>query len=289
MSRFAFRLALAGCLIVAAGAGSAAEPATAPLDEATLMPLEATVEVDGNGMLTHFELTSDAPKEIRAGMGTLVGPWRFEPGRDDAGNPVATKAGMRLVLRAEPDGERFRVTVDNVTFHRPHGEKVVTPTATVSYAKLTPPRWPRKVLADERAVVLVALRLAPDGKVAEAVVVQSALYDPKDTSAGSSHALQKFEQSTLATARHWDFQVEATGTPTLDDLTLVVPVRYGFRDEFASELGQWRRLARTARISIPWLQPGSGVDVGVADVGGNTPASVEQPVKLLTRVAGAKL
>lgn len=289
MSRFAFRLALAGWLVLAVGAASAAEPATAPLDEATLMPLEARVEVDGTGMLTHFELTSDAPKEIRAGMGTLVGPWRFEPNRDEAGNPVTKKAEMRLVLRAEPEGERFRVTVDNVTFRRPLGEKVVTPTATVSYGRLTPPRWPRKVLADERAVVLVALWLAPDGKVVEAVVVQSALYDPKDTSAGSSHALQKFEQSTLATARHWDFQVEATGAPTLEDLTLVVPVGYGLRDEDKSGLGQWRRLARTARAPIPWLQDDEA-GFGVADVGGgNTPASVEQPVRLLTRVAGAKL
>jgi len=288
-----FFLATALALLVGPVRAWAADPPA--LEVVAVMPLEADVEVDPTGLLTHFELRSDAPKDIRAGMGALVGSWRFEPPVDPDGKPDAVKARMRLVLRADAEGEQFRVSVDNVRFERPPiTERLFErPSARITFGELGRPRYPREAfLSGGTATVLVALRLSPDGTVADAVVVQSALYDAKDTSNRARQALRLFERSTLAAARKWQFQVEAIGEPTLADLTFVVPVHY-YRDakrEKVAELGQWRRIARTPRVPIPWLPVDAGrVEAGVADVGGSEPSPVAAPLRLLGKIAGKTL
>jgi hypothetical protein len=267
-----------------------AEEAGPVYDVVTLMPLEATVRVEADGRLAHFELTSTAPPEIRAGMGRLVGSWRFEPPTDAQGKPAAVDAKARLVLLAQPDGERFEVHVDRVTFSRKHdgGSFYDLPTARLSDFKLTPPRFPIGPLKQGLSgVVLVALRFAPDGQVADTAVVQTALFEPADTATRTSQALHAFEQATLAAARHWTAHVEARGVPTADDLTVVVPVHFGFRPDFELQLGQWRRVARTGAAAIPW-RSSERVAPGVADVGGSVPAPLEAPLRLIGDPAGAK-
>ena len=288
-----FFLATALALLVAPVRAWAADPPA--LEVVAVMPLEADIEVDPTGLLTHFELRSDAPKDIRAGMGALVGNWRFEPPVDPDGEPDAVKARMRLVLRADAEGEQFRVSVDNVRFeHPPSTEHLLErPSARITFGELERPRYPRWAYQHGgSATVLVAVRVAPDGTVADAAVVQSALYDAKDTSVRARRALGMFESSTLATALKWQFQVTPIGEPTLADLTLVVPVQY-YRDakrEKVAELGQWRRIARTPRVPIPWLPVDAGrVEPGVADVGGSEPSPVASPLRLLGKVAGKTL
>lgn len=257
----------------------------------TLMPLTGKVRVETDGRLGHFELTSPAPPEIRAGMGRLVGGWRFAPTVDAQGQPVAVEAGVRMVLVARPVGEQFEVHVDKVTFTRFFDGRVVLdlPTARLSDFRMQPPRFPAGPLRRGlSAIVVVAVRYALDGTVADAAVVQSALFEPRDKSTSTRQALRAFEQATLTAARKWMVTIEARGEPTADDLTVVTPVRYGYSPEFELELGQWRRVFRTAAAKVSWYS-GSQSAPGIADVGGTDPVPLQSPLRLLDDPAGAKL
>ena len=267
-----------------------AKDAAPDFEVVTLMPLTAKVRVEADGRLGQFELTSPAPPEIRAGMGRLVGPWRFVPTIDARGQPVAVEADARLVLVARPVGERFEVLVDNVTFSRRLEGPVVIdmPTARLSGFRMQPPRFPLGPLQKGlSALVVVAVRYAPDGTVADAVVVQSALYEPHDKSTSTRQALRAFAQATLAAARQWTVTVAARGEPGPNDLTVVTPVHFGFSPEFKLELGQWRRLVRTPAVKIPWYTDGQSAP-GIADVGGADPVPLQAPLRLLHDPAGAR-
>jgi hypothetical protein len=268
-----------------------AKEATPDFEVVTLMPLTAKVRVEADGRLGRFELTSPAPPEIRAGMGRLVGPWRFVPTIDASGQPVAVEADARLVLLARPVGDRFEVHVDNVTFSRRLDGPVVIdmPTARLSGFRMQPPRFPTGPLRQGlSALVVVAVRYASDGTVADAVVVQGALYEPRDKSTSTRQALRAFAQATLTAARHWTVTVDAHGVPTASDLTVVTPVHFGYSPEFKLELGQWRRLVRTPAVKVPWYADGQSAP-GIADVSGADPVPLQAPLRLLHDPAGAKL
>jgi hypothetical protein len=243
----------------------------------TLLPVEADITV-ADGRLAHLELTSDAPADIRAGMGQIVSGWVFAP------TPAPVEASMRLVLRADRDGENYRVGVDNVTFHarKQAAVEIRNQAVTITPVALTSPRYPKGVESSgTSATVMLALRLGRDGAIEQVQVIQGALYEPVDNATRTRRALHLFEQAALANARKWKFAVEVHGEPDADDLTVVVPVRFAqSANENGLELGQWRRLARSARRAIAWSTDDPYArPLGVADMSGAGNAGA--PVRLL--------
>jgi len=290
---------LALCIAFAAPATqareeAAAEASTEPALETVLaLHVDGELDVDAAGAVAAFRIPTPMPAAVRASLERYIAGWRFEPIIE--GEALAsTTVAMQVALAAREDAGNFRVTIENVRLWAKDAANpgsYVNQVATIAPVSLKPPSYPSSLIdygLDGK--VLVGLLLAPDGSVASASIVQSALYDARGKPENLRKALLMFEKSALAGARRWRFDVVATGVPTPADLTVFVPVQYLWDARRQPSGDKWRTLVRTARTPPAWLPATDDrARLGVADVGGGGVVPAAPRMRLAVDPAGTTL
>ena len=136
---------------------------------------------------------------------------------------------------------------------------------------MRPPVYPPEMMqAGVEGIVLLSLRLHPDGSVAEAFASQSSLLNVKGRPEILDRGRIMLERNASTAARRWKFTVLAEDAATLapGDLTVRVPVEYrlGVMTEGGSLAGQWRHEFRGPNRPAPWLPPEDATRVRVSDL-----------------------
>jgi hypothetical protein len=161
------------------------------------------------------------------------------------------------------------------------------PVPDIRKAKTRPPVYPRGLAsAGMEGMVLVVLRLRPDGRVADAVASQSTLFNVKGRPEVLDKARTMLEQVSLAAARSWTFEVDAADPGSLSPraLSVRVPVEFAMPDTQAERreaMGVWRWEFRGPRQYAPWLR--TVVEeriVGVSDLAGGEFLAGSSPFQL---------
>ena len=275
-------------LWVVAGLALAAEGGGEPQVEAGML-VSGRIVVGPDGKPSEYQLKDPdrLPAGVRRFLDLHIPRWQFEPPMLE-GRAVALDNLMDIHLRAVPEGEGMRLELGSVSF-RPAARDTEY---ELRRHRLIPPEYPRAALAagdGGGAVVYVALRIGPDGKVVEAVDEQVNLHFIPD--AGSEGKWRDlFARNALRAARAWTFQPPTRGELAgLPYWRLRVPVHYipsalpGAGDQY----GKWQ-----AYVVGPWRQ----VDwFGEADVrqpleslAGNTLHVADAPgqLKLVAQAGG---
>lgn len=275
---------------------SANEPApAAKADQAVqsvlTMKVDSLIRLDAAGALLEFRTETPMPDALRANLDKVVMRWRFKPTlADGVARPVTTR--MRITLIATQDGKNYRVNVDNVIFPG-DAENAAAPAGTrdqVSRLKLVKPDYPLGLMKQGiSGTVLLGLRVGADGRVAEAVAVQSSLRDVKGRPNVLAEAIAQFEKSALTSARRWTFSVPASlANGPVRELTVNVPINYNADTPFDEKPGLWRTEVRTSRRQMSWL--GDETDLqrtGVSDAYAGETLPVASAVQLESNVIGA--
>lgn len=240
------------------------------------MPVEGEIGVDPQGKVFDLNIESILTPEVKRVVDSAVRRWTFEPVMKD-GVGVHAKARMFMTLVAAPVDGGYQLRIERVHFA---GER---PSVTMS-----PPRYPRDAArAGIGADQLVAIRVGADGKVREAVVVQTSLPAVRGNEKVLGPWRRMFEQATLAAARQWTFR--ASDAERTDDVTLIVPVGYCPPGPSGCIIDDgWRPRSAGPLQPIPWLAQGeqqfdaTGLRQGEAMALGNT-------LMLKTQVVGTTL
>lgn len=261
--------------------------------------VDGDLTIDPQGRVTDYQVRTMLEPKLQQLLAKAVPGWRFQP-IQQGGKPIVAKSPMRITLAAAEVQGGYEVRVDNVVF-RPNtkdewttdlalrrqaleqgvagpsspadGAPGATQPVLVSAEKLTPPGYPTGLVrAGVEGVVLLNLRLDPDGSVAEVFASQSSLLNVKGRPELLDRARIMLEKNAATTAKNWRFKVEAAQPSrlTASDLTVRVPVEYTLSSPRSGEAwltGKWRNEFRGPSFPVPWLL---GVEdaqvVGVSDL-----------------------
>jgi len=283
-------LAFAVAAMPAFARAPAAPPA--PLETVMSLQLQGEVDIDAAGNVVAFRFDAPPPESVRPAIERTIRGWHFVP-RVDGAVVQAQTIRMQLALGAHESNGTYRSRIESAWLSakapREQQRRVENETVVLQVASMHAPIYPPALAQlGISAKVLVGVRVGADGKVADAVVVQGALMDAQDQSAGARRALGWFEDSALAGARRWRFDVTPHGVPTPEDLTVLVPVYYS--PEGFEPTGKWRSIVRTTRTPPPWLPASDDrTRLGVADVGNGGTVPRAADVRLVEDPAGAAL
>ncbi len=273
-------------------------PATEGTDESVrTMRIDGDLTIDPQGKVLDYRITTPLRGQINGLLDKAVRHWTFQPVLVD-GQPVTARTGMRITLGAREVESGYAVAIDNVTFHNKEesatGEKGIseeTPEVSVKARSLVPPKYPSGLMRSQvSGGVMLMVRVTPSGDVADLAVVQSAVYNVKGQSKTLAMAREKFEDSVLAVARRWKFDVTAKlPNPDAEALTLAIPVQFVAFDTPADPIGTWRVEQRGPLSIAPWLVSSQAQRIGISDVDSNAPVPVATRFHLNDEVRGRAL
>lgn len=224
--------------------------------------VDSTIEIGPDGRVQRYEPATALKEPLADRVRALAEALRFEPVLVD-GRPVIARTRMRLHLVAEPIGDgQLQVGIDHVGFPDEDGEtRVPAGTPENPYihgiAQRMPLSYPPGALRmGLSGRVMVALRLAPDGSVVDAVPRQSALYLAKGANRDLARGLAILERAATQAVRRWRFDVRVPegAHPKPEDLTGAINVEY-LLDNLKPRPGLWLYEARSRTRPLPWLDP----------------------------------
>ena len=279
-----------------AGKPAVAVAVSDPLTAVKTLQVEGWVVIDTQGRVEDYRLKSKINEPLRSTVDKAVRAWSFHPVLVD-GQVRRAEALMRVTLAATQVGEGYEVRVDNVIFPNPELEPSSKQSKqepkVVRGRRLKPPSYPPGLaMANVSGVVLLAIRVGEDGRVADVAPVQTMLLDIRGQQKTLQLAAGMFEAASLDAARRWTFWVPADFSQWPADKRIVtVPVEYQMTGSPTFErTGVWRTVVRTPKRRFDWmpLRPGSQ-SVGVADVGRGEFVPVASALSLKSDVVGAAL
>lgn len=297
--------AAAATAVLALGtAHAASDPAPVQGESVLTLRVDGELTIGPEGGVDDYRIRTKLDPQVEALVKRAVPTWRFKPILVD-GKPAIATSPMRITLAAEEVAQGYRVTVDNVVFQpntreqyeaelasqKAHPRMSVAgeapePQVWISSKSLKPPGYPYGLMrSGVEGIVLLNLRLNPDGTVAEVFAAQSSLLNVKGREALLDRARAMLERNAGDVAKRWTFQVEAENLAGLsaEDLTVRVPVSYtlGKSGEAADGLaGKWRHEFRGPNLTAPWLAADQAAKVGVSDLAGNEMLAGVSPFEL---------
>ena len=289
-----FFTALAVAALFALSGVRAADMPVSHSESVLTLRLNGQLTIDSEGRVKSYEIRSELPPGIQGLVERAVTKWTFAPILL-GGKPVNAQSPMRITLAATKTDSGYRVRVDNVVF-RPNsredyeqaldaekqaaasgkaietaGERVqASQTVVISPKRLNPPSYPQGLLmSGVEGIVLLVVRLNPDGTVAEVFASQSSILNVKGRPQLLDRARLELERSALAVARRWTFNLDAANPAllTAETLTVRTPVEYviGAPGRKESTLaGKWRQEFRGPNLPVPWLS--EQAKIGVSDL-----------------------
>ncbi len=283
------RVLIAGAALVVMGASGsiAAADAPEPTDTVMTMRIKGDVTFDTQGTVISHGLSTPVEPAITSFIDNAISHWRFKPWTQD-GKPVNVHAPMQITLVARTlSGDRYDLRVDNVLFREDPkplkpGEK---PRATGNaLTHIRKPGYPVGLLRSEiGGQVMVGLEFGPTGKVTQAVVVQSALFNTRGDDRVLAMARKMLEDACLQSARTAVISpgTEASATrPESLSGTLPFVFEAGAIGS-TGNLGRWRLEQRGPKHDLPWMPAGRGQIAGVSDADGQGFAGLAAPYTLM--------
>lgn len=304
----AIRMAIVCVLLAAAVNVCAQAPAEPGKSESVLtMRVDGELSIDPDGRVMDYRITTKLDPQVEKLVRRAVPAWRFKPILVD-GKPAIATSPMRIALLAEEMAQGYRVTVDNVVFQpntkeqyeaeqasqKAHPRMSVAgeapaPLVWITSKRLQPPKYPSELQrVGVEGIVLLNLRLNPDGTVAEVFAAQSSLLNVRGGSTLLDRARTMLERSAGAAAKRWTFDVATDGAEPLsaESLTVRVPVDYMLASPGAAPdpvAGSWRHEFRGPNLTAPWLPDGQASKIGVSDLNGNEMLAGVSPFELSDR------
>lgn len=258
------RTLLVAALLVAPSLQAATVPSTPELDEAVYATrVDSRIEIGPDGTVVRYEPVTELKEPLATRVRAMAEGLRFEPVLVD-GKPVVARTRMRLHLAAVPQEDgNLRVGIEHVGFPDDDGSTTMRAgTEENPYihgvAKRLPISYPDEALRMALSGrVMVALRLAPDGSVIDAVPRESALYGVKGRDRSLARALAIFERAATQAIRRWRFDVRVPegAYPTPEQLTGAINVEYLIDDHPKARPGLWLYESRSRERTLPWLDP----------------------------------
>lgn len=262
-------------------------------ESALTMRVDGELSIDPEGRVMDYRMGTKLDPQLQKLVQRVVPTWRFKPILVD-GKPVMAKTPMRITLAAEETAKGYQVKVDNVVFwpttkeqhaaeeasRKAHPGMTVAgeepqPLVWITSKSLSPPSYPSGLMrSGVEGIVLLNVRLNPDGTVAEVFAAQSSLLNVKGRNTLLDRARIMLERNASSAAKRWRFEV-ATENPALlspEDLTVRVPVEYILStsgDPQDALVGKWRHEFRGPNLTAPWLPADNARKIGVSDLNGN--------------------
>lgn len=263
-------------LLLAAASSTQAQGMQAKNREVRL-DVSGEIGIDPQGAVYDYQIRTILTPEVRQLVDRAVRQWTFEPVVRD-GKPVHAKSGMHLTLAALPVDQGYQLRIDGVRFL---GGRPVE--------KMVPPKYPRDATrVGVNATVLVAVHVDATGKVLDAVASRSALVGARATERVAEAWRKRFEASSVAAAKKWQFRPADLAAGDAPEITIIVPITYRMADAPDSMLEGWRAELAGPSHPIPWLS----VDKQQFDANGlkeGQSLALDNPMKLQTAVVGKTL
>lgn len=292
-------------LLATAGNTGAQAPVEQVKSESVLtMRVDGELSIDPEGRVMDYRITTKLDPQVEKLVGRAVPAWRFKPILVD-GKPAIATSPMRITLLAEEMAQGYRVTVDNVVFQpntkeqyeaeqasqKAHPRMSVAgeapaPLVWITSKRLQPPKYPSELQrVGVEGIVLLNLRLNPDGTVAEVFAAQSSLLNVRGGSTLLDRARTMLERNASAAAKRWTFDVATESAEPLsaESLTVRVPVDYMLALPGAAPdpvAGTWRHEFRGPNLTAPWLPDEQASKIGVSDLNGNEMLAGVSPFEL---------
>lgn len=302
------KMGMLALLLASAGAQAGDRLAVQAAGESVMtMRVDGDLLIDTEGRVKEYSLRTALDPKLRQMLDKSIPAWRMTPVLLD-GKPVSAKTPMRIVLVATEVPAGFEVRIENVVFApitpedykavrefqlaaREQGEIITAagevPRQPVSLTKdsMRPPGYPVGLMrAEVEGMVLLTLRLNPDGTVADVMASQSSLLNVKGRPTLLDKARALLETESIRAAKRWKYKVDAAHPELLEaeDLTVRVPVEFRMSD---TELaGTWRYEFRGPNLPVPWLLGKEGDQVvGVSDLANGDQVSGASPFRLSDR------
>lgn len=304
---------LTAAVLVGAVAQAATSVDVAKGEAVLTMRVDGQLSIDAQGNVLDYQIRTKLEPQVEKLVRRAVPGWRFKPIQVD-GKPVIAESPMRITLTAVEMEQGYKVMVDNVVFRpntreewdaedasrkaRPRmsveGE-TPKPLVWITHKSMQPPSYPSGLMkSGVGGIVLLTLRLNPDGTVAEVFASQSSLLNVKGSAGLLDRARLMLERSASSNAKRWTFAVAAEdmGSLSASDLTVRVPVEYSLGTPTGPDNidGRWRQEFRGPNQLAPWLPAEKAATVGVSDLKGNEILAGVSPFELSDRgVIGAVL
>ncbi|WDS35424.1 energy transducer TonB [Pseudoxanthomonas sp.] len=238
------------------------------------MQVVGEVGIDPDGKVFATDIKTIVTPQVKDLIEKTVRDWQFEPVLVD-GKPGHVKANMNLTLLAKKSDGGYQLQVERARFY-----------SARATTRMTPPRYPPEpARAGIGANVLVAVRVDAQGKVIDAVAVETSL-PYRNVNAKVARSWGKyFEKATIQAARDWEFAPARVEFGDVADATLIVPVTYRI-GEMPSD--GWQNNSEGERRQIPWLATESQ-QFDPAGLKQGESLALNQRVKLRTQVEGITL
>lgn len=308
------KMGMLALLLATAGAQATDRLAVQAAGESVMtMRVDGELTVGTQGEVESYTLRTKLDPTLQQMLAKAIPAWKLVP-MQQGDRPVRARTPMRITLAASEVAGGYEVKLDNVVLApltkedfaaaqaaeraaaeageriAPVGEPVEEP-VLISAKKLQPPGYPVGLMrAGVEGIVLLNLRLNPDGTVADVFAVQSSLLNVKGRSETLDKARALLEKESMRVARHWTFTVETSNPMALDSeaLTVRMPVEYVLdppkKGEGETFAGTWRYEFRGPNLSAPWLLGKEGNQVvGVSDLNGSEQVSGSTPFRLSDR------
>ncbi len=310
------RAGLLALLLATAGAQADSRVAVQADGESVMtMRIDGDLTIGTEGQVLSYSLRSKVEQSLQDLLAKAIPQWRLMP-IQQGGKPVNARTPMRITLAANEVAGGFEVHIDNVVFMpltkrdneaeyaaqraaAEAGEAIATvgaaaaPPVLITSRKLQSPGYPVGLMrAGVEGIVLLNLRLNPDGTVAEVFAAQSSLLNVRGNSELLDKARGLLEKESMRVAQRWVFTIEASHPETLDDdaLTVRIPVEFVIadrghgKDDQAHFSDAWRYEFRGPNLPAPWLlKAGGGQLIGVSDLTGTEQASGSTPFRFSDR------
>lgn len=308
------KVGMLALLLACAGAQAEDRLAVQAAGESVMtMRVDGELVVGTQGEVEAYTLRTKLDPQLQQMLAKAIPAWKLVP-MQQGGRPVRARTPMRITLAASEVTGGYEVKLDNVVFApltkedfaaakaaeraaaeageriAPVGEEVKA-LVLVSAKRLQPPGYPVGLMrAGVEGLVLLNLRLNPDGTVAEAFVAQSSLFNIKGRSEILDKARALLEKESMRAAQRWTFTIEASDPAALDneDLTVRMPVKFVMnlpkKDKGETFAGDWRYEFRGPNLPAPWLMGKDGNQVvGVSDLNDSEQVSGGTPFRLSDR------
>ena len=248
------------------------------------MRVDGEMVITPEGEVGEYRITTkNTPDEVKSLIEKSIAVWRFEPVKNDQDKPVAAKTYMRMtvVARQLEDGD-YSAKVENVRFHDGANiseEKSVRERAKergVEVVQRARPNYPSMMLANGVAgAALVSIQLSAEGKVTDAVVVQSAMFNVKGHSDLIEKAFDEMEREAVRSAMRMRVKFADSVDPNDrggSSGTFAINFSMMGKSEHSDSLrkaGVWRIEQRGPLRTPSWVIERAAVRVGISDMDGS--------------------
>lgn len=283
-----------------AQAGTKTENALQLADSESLLSMRVDGElvITPDGQVGEYKITTkDMPGEITSLIAKSIAGWRFEPIKDEQGSLIAAKTHMRVTLVArEKEKGSYAVEMENVRFH--NGVRINEARAVRQEAKeagvevsIRPrPNYPDVMLSNGiSGAALVNILFSEDGKVVDAVVVQSAMFNVRGQSGLIEKAFKEMEREALRSVKRMRVKFGRGVDPKDPEVSSgMIAIRFsviGSADQSDSmrKAGVWRLEQRGPLRTPSWEIEKAGVRVGISDLDGSEGLISNQASKIKPR------